>query len=448
MIAVVGGTASGLVAAARLAQRGYDIRVFEAGDGIGGVAGTTETNGDPIEAVPFSLSRPQDERACFLLAELGLATHLEWHAARSGWYVDGTVHPLDAPWEFVALPHLSLGDTARLAALTSGVDVSGLPRTLPNPGAYDEHDAFADVPAERFLRAHASARVYDRFFAPILAARFGSHAPEVSATWVLDHLRAGQETTRFGREIRGYLAGSAARLVDALVETIGPERIHTNARVTEVDAGDAVESITVDRAGESGTETRAVDGVVIATGPARLEGLTGYGCSLPMQTRTCVRVATTTPLTDLYRVTMGDDAPFDELVTHTALVPADRYDGHHQHYLLDGGTAAARDRPTATIERRWLEALGARFPAFDRNDLRTIETTRFRQPVYEAGYRTALAPIDLAADVADDVYYAGIASAPHYPERRLGGAIDAGLACADRLDESDRDHRARRTVRL
>ncbi|WP_265108749.1 FAD-dependent oxidoreductase [Halosolutus halophilus] len=436
MIAVVGGTVSGLAAAASLAQRGYDVRVFEAGDELGGVAGTAATNGDPIEAVPCSLSRPRDERACALLADLGLATHLEWHPTRTGRYVDGTVHPTDAPWEFVALPDLSFGDAARLAALRSGVDVSGFPRTLPNPGAYDEHDAFVDVSAERFLRAHASSRVYDRFFEPLLAARFGSRASEVSAAWVLDHLRAERETTRFGREVRGYLAGSAARLVDALVETIGPEGIHTNARVSAVDVDGAVESIAVDRTGESGTESYAVDAVVIATGPAQLEGLTGYRCSLPMRTRTCVRVSTTTPLTDVYRVTMGADAPFDELVAHTAFVAVDRYDGHHQYYLLDGGRSAARDQSPATIERRWLEALGTCFPAFDRTDLRAVETTRFRQPVYEAGYRTALVPVDLADEVADGVYYAGVASAPHYPERRLGGAIDAGLACADRLDGS------------
>ncbi|MFC4542993.1 FAD-dependent oxidoreductase [Halosolutus amylolyticus] len=448
MIAVVGGTCSGLAAAARLAERGHDVRVVDASDEIGGLARTAVTNGDPIETVPVSLSRPEDDRACDLLADLGLDAGLEWHPTRSGRYVDGTVHPIDAPWEFLALPDLSFGDTARLAALTSGVDGSGLPRSLPERGAYDDHAAFAGVPAREFLHTHASSRVYDRFVEPVLAARFGSHAPDVSAAWVLDHLRADRETTRFGRPIRGYLAGSAARLVDALVETIGPERIHTNARVTEVAVGDAVESITVDRAGESGTETWAVDAVVIATGPAPLAELTGHGCSLPMQTRTCVRVATTTALTDLYRVTMDADAPFDELVAHTALVPADRYDGHHQYYLLDGGTAAARDRSTGAIERRWIEALAERFAAFDPNDLRTVETARFRQPVYEASYRTSLVPIDLADDVADGVYYAGIASAPHYPERRLGGAIDAGVACADRLDGRDRDRRARRQMRL
>lgn len=453
MIAVVGANVSGLTAAARLADQGRDVRVFEASDEIGGLAGTTPTSGDPIEAVPVSFSRPRDGGALSLLADLGLADSVEWHATRTGAYVDGIVHPLDTPWEFFAAPHLSLSDTARLAALTSGIDVRGVPRRRPTFGAYDDREAFLDAPAKRFCQTHASARVYDRFFRPRLEAQFGSHAPRISAAWLLDRLRGEREKTRFGREIRGFLAGGVARFLDALTDAIDPDRIHTNTAVTAIDLKDGtdgteVESATVDRAGELGTERHAVDAVVVATGPDELERLTGYRCSLPMTTRTCVRIATTTPLTDVYRTTIADDYPFDELVAATAPVPADRYVGDHQYFLLDGGRAADRDQSLATVERRWLEAFSASFPAFDRNDLRSIESTRFRQPVYEAGYPSALVPLDLSETVAEGVYYAGIASAPQYPTRRVSGAIDAGVACVDRLSKRDRNRQPRRTVRL
>ena len=56
-------------------------------------------------------------------------------------------------------------------------------------------------------------------------------------------------------------------------------------------------------------------------------------------------------------------------------------------------------------------------------------------PIYERGYLDMVVPYDLAEDVADGVYYAGMASASQYPERSLNGGIVAGYECADRLLE-------------
>jgi hypothetical protein len=40
-------------------------------------------------------------------------------------------------------------------------------------------------------------------------------------------------------------------------------------------------------------------------------------------------------------------------------------------------------------------------------------------------------PYDLSEEVAEGVYYAGMASRAQYPERSLDGGIEAGYACAD-----------------
>ncbi|MFC6835022.1 hypothetical protein [Halomarina ordinaria] len=32
---------------------------------------------------------------------------IEWRVGENAHYVDGAVHPLDAPWELLAYPHLS-----------------------------------------------------------------------------------------------------------------------------------------------------------------------------------------------------------------------------------------------------------------------------------------------------------------------------------------------------
>jgi hypothetical protein len=40
-------------------------------------------------------------------------------------------------------------------------------------------------------------------------------------------------------------------------------------------------------------------------------------------------------------------------------------------------------------------------------------------------------PYDLGEEVAEGVYYAGMASMAQYPERSLNGGVEAGYACAD-----------------
>ena len=47
MIGIVGGGIAGLAAAYRLQERGREVRVFEAGDAVGGLAATYETGGTP-----------------------------------------------------------------------------------------------------------------------------------------------------------------------------------------------------------------------------------------------------------------------------------------------------------------------------------------------------------------------------------------------------------------
>ncbi|QSX00172.1 FAD-dependent oxidoreductase [Haloterrigena alkaliphila] len=450
MIGVVGGTAAGLAAAYGLTERGHDVRVFEPSDRLGGIAATTAadgTGGDPLERVPVSFVRPRDEAAIDLLADLGLADRLEWRPTRTAMYVDGTVHPVDAPWEFLAYPPLSLSDTARLATLQSGIDRRGFTRRRPRFDAYDPA-AYADVPAEAFVREHAGDAVYERFYGPLLAARFGDRASTVSAAWVLEHCRGERERTRFGREYRGQFADSSAVLVDALADAIGRERIVTNARVTALegatgdrdatagDGSDRLESLTVERDGVR--ETYPVDAVVLASATDRHPGLTRFEPPVPVRTRTCVRVSTTaeTPLTDAYRVTMVDDAPFGELVTPTVLGSSERDDGH-RYCLLDGGAAA--DRSSATVERRWLEALATRFARFDRNDLAGIETTRIRQPVPERGTAVGVTtPVAASTGgrttvLADGVYGAGPACQRQFPERSVGAALETGLTCGMRV---------------
>ncbi|PSP53468.1 protoporphyrinogen oxidase, partial [Halobacteriales archaeon QH_3_68_24] len=75
---------------------------------------------------------------------------------------------------------------------------------------------------------------------------------------------------------------------------------------------------------------------------------------------------------------------------------------------------------------------------FDPDSVNWVRTARNPRtaPVYERGYLDMVVPYDLGDEVAEGVYYAGMASRAQYPERSLNGGIEAGYACAGLITTS------------
>ncbi|SHG54924.1 NAD(P)/FAD-dependent oxidoreductase [Halobaculum gomorrense] len=435
MIAIVGGGIAGLAAARRLRANGREVTVYEAGgeDALGGLARTYETGGDDIEQFYHHLSK-SEETIVELAEELGVGDRLEWLVGKNAYYVDGVVHPLDTPWEILAYPHMSVYDKFRLGMLTLEIDVRG---GVPSFDTYDDLAEFEDVPIREFLLEHTSRGVYENFFEPLLDAKFGSRKDDVSAAWLLGRVKFRGERDLLRGEILGYFDGGFAPVIDALVDDVGREHIETNARVTDLDTRDGgVSEIVVRQDGEERTET--VDGVVVATMPNVLEDLTGYACDIDFQGAVCAVVTMDEPLTDTYWLNIGHDAPFGALIEHTNFVPPERYGGDHLLYVAsyvqreDEWLATASD---TAIEDRWLDHVAEMFPEFSRDSVSRFRLARAPRaaPVYERGYLDLVVPYDLAEEVADGLYYAGMASEAQYPERSLNGGVVAGYECADRI---------------
>ncbi len=435
MIAVVGGGYAGLAAAKRLLEAGETVTVYEAAETLGGLAATYETAGDRIEQFYHHLSK-SEQTIVELIEELGLGEQLNWRVGKNAFYVDGRVHPLDTAWQIAAYPHLSLYDKFRLGMLTLGIDVRG---GIPSRDTYASYEAFDDVPVREFILEHTTPGVYRSFFEPLLEAKFGDRLDDVSAAWLLGRIHfRGERDLRRG-EILGYLDGGFGQLTDALIETVGQERIETNTLVTDLHGEDGVDALTVEN--PAGSQHVEVDGVVVATMPHVLEELTGYRNRIDFQGTVCSLLATAEPVTDTYWLNIADEAPFGALIDHTNFVPAERYGGDNLLYIaryvqdLDG---TFWNRSDDEIEDRWLEGLESMFPDFDRTEMHWIKTARRAKtaPVYDVGYRERIVPYDLGDAVAEGVYYAGMASEAQYPERSLNGAIEAGFAAADHLLES------------
>ena len=433
MIGIVGGGFAGLAAAYRLQRAGREVTVFEAADDIGGLAATYETAGDPIERFYHHLSTTE-ETIVELAEALGLGGAIEWQYKSDAFYVDGVIHPMDTLWEIAAYPYLSVYDKFRLGMLTLGIDVRG---GRPSFETYDDFTDFEDVAVEEFLIEHTTRTVYEQFWRPLLEAKFGSRTDDVSAAWLLGRIQFRGDRDLLRGEQLGYVNGSFSRVAEGLAAAVGRDTIRTGARVTDIEmAENTVASLTVTDDGM--TETHDVDAVVIATMPHILTELTGYECAIDFQGTVCAVVSIPEPLTDTYWLNFIDEAPFGVLIEHTNFVPPDRYGGEHLLYL-----ASYIQKPSEPVWRHddegvrqlWLDGLAEMFQSFDPAERHWMKVARNPRtaPIYERGYLDKVVPYHLGTEVADGVYYAGMASRAQYPERSLNGAIEAGFAAADSL---------------
>jgi len=433
MIGVVGGGIAGLAAAYRLQQHGHEVQVFEASDQVGGLAAVYDTAGDPIEKFYHHLSK-SEQTIVELAEELGLGDELEWRIGENAYYVDGIVHPMDKPWEILAYPHLGLYDTFRLGMLTLDVDVRG---GVPKFDTYERLEDFEDVPIKEFVLDHTTENVYESFFEPLLEAKFGERAEDISAAWLLGRIKFRGERDILKGEILGYLDGGFGQLLDALVEAVGRENITTGARVQDLATADgAVDSMTVETADR--TTTHDVDAAVVAAMPTVLEALTGYECEIDFQGTICSVISMDEPLTDTYWLNIADDAPFGALIDHTNFVPSERYGGEHLLYVakyVQHTEDPYWQQDDDEIRETWLAGIEDLFPDFDRESVNWVKTARNPRtaPIYERGYLDMVIPYHLDEEVAEGIYYAGMASRAQYPERSLNGGIVAGHECADRV---------------
>jgi protoporphyrinogen oxidase len=437
MIHVVGGGIAGLAAAYRLQGHGHDVRILEATDQVGGLAAVYDTAGDDVEKFYHHLSK-SEETIVELAEELGLGDRLEWRVGENAYYVDGVVHPLDTPWEILAYPHMSAYDKFRLGMLTLEIDVRG---GWPDVDAYESLRDYEDVPIKQFLLEHTTRGVYENFFEPLLDAKFGERKEDVSAAWLLGRIKFRGERDLLRGEILGYFDGGFRPLLDALVDAVGRDSIELSSPVTALDTdGDAVSAVTY--GGDDGGVTEETDGVVVAAMPNVLEDLTGYACEIDFQGAVCAVVTMDEPLTDTYWLNVAHDAPFGALIEHTNFVPPERYGGQHLLYVasyVQSESEALWQMDDDEVTETWLDHIGEMFPGFDRDAVSSVRVARNPRagPVYERGYLDLVVPYDLGDEVAEGVYYAGMASEAQYPERSLNGGVVAGFECADRLTRAN-----------
>ena len=426
--AVVGAGLTGLVAAHRLASAGWKVTVFERYPEAGGLVASFAVGGERLECFYHHLFTT-DADIVALAAEFGLAGEIEWLPSRMGIYSQGRLWDFGTPVSLLRFGPLSLLDKVRFGAST----------LLLNRTA--DYRKFETVTAREWILAHAGGKAFDAVWGPLLHQKFAERADEVAMVWLWGkvYLRGRSRSTSGMGERLGYMKGSFARLVDALVARLREAGVRLELanpvrRVWRSEDGLEVQARTGVERFDAVLFTAAPGELVKVAGAqlpdayrARLDGLASTAAL-------CVVLELSRSLSPYYWLNIADPAfPFGGLIEHTNYIPRERYGGRHVVYIskylfTDSPLWSARDDDVWAAYRPFLQRVN---PGFD--DSWVLARHHFKaayaQPVIPCNYPSVIPQFETPLP---GLFHACMAQI--YPEDRgQNYAVRAGNRAAEAL---------------
>ena len=392
---VIGGGVAGLAAAYELLRQGREVSLYEAGDRFGGQVRTFEIGGGRIEAFYHHLFR-SDLAIVELIEELGLAGDLDWTPSKVGLATGSRIYPFVGAVDLLRFDRVSLLTRMRL-----GLAALWLRRQS------DWHRYEGQRARDWIVRA-VGQQGYDAVWGPLLRAKFGAHADEVSMVWFWGkiYLRfASRDGGPLAKERLGYLSGSCGRLVDALVDD-------ARAHGATLEADAPIERIVVEDGRAVGVarggEVERAD-LVLATTPSGIfrrllpdlaQLAPEYDALLERvryQWATVLVLALDRPLSEMYWLTMTDeDCPFVAAVEQTNFRSPAEYGGQHVIYLsnyVDPGDPIVDADADAVLDayEPFLRRIN---PDFNRSWVRDrwLFKDRAGQPIVDYRYHESIPP--------------------------------------------------------
>jgi protoporphyrinogen oxidase len=351
-IAIIGAGVTGLVAAYRLGDAGHQCDVYERWPGLGGQAATLDVgHGHLVERYYHHLFMT-DRHIADLYDELGLPDELEWHPSSVAVFTDGRSHPFTSPLDLLRFKPLSIP-----ARLRMGIAILLLQRR------HKSVEPFEDMRARDWIIRAMGREVYETLWGPMLRAKFGPRADDLSMAWLWSKLTLRRQIKgeQAKHELLGYPRSSFEVLYEALQGQIELQKgrvlidrpakqIHsTGGRfAVEYAAPDSFRLGLDPRRFETlGEET--YDAVVVTVPSDIFEQLlapdvaaqltAGYLQqlhSIEYHTALCLLLELDRQFTPFYWTNVADARlPFLGLIEHTNLVDPARYDGRRFLYVAN-----------------------------------------------------------------------------------------------------------------
>ena len=383
--AVIGGGISGLASAWRLARQGVRVTLLEAGEALGGLAGTFAWRDTHLERF-YHCILPSDRALIALIHELGLGGELMWRKTGMGFIYRHRLFPLNTPLDLLRFSPLPFSDRVRMGLMGMRARAQG------------DDPRLDDIAVGTWIRDQVGERAFRTVWAPLLAAKIGDRYTDLPALWLASRMRREKSTER---EVKGCLRGGYRSLIDALEAALrrsGVE-IRTGARVDGIErdgeemalryAGGALERFDLAVA-----TTPLVQFQQLTRGLALEPSLAGL--SLDYQGVVCGVFLLERPLSPWYWLPIVESGVTCQgIVEMSNLLPPARTHGLHLAYLVNyahrGSESYRRsDAETLVRYRRDLERL---FPEAARTIVEAfLFRTPFVEPIWPLGYRRLRPP--------------------------------------------------------
>ena len=300
-IAIVGGGISGLALAYFLLKKSHQVSLFEEKKELGGLIDTFPLAAGQLEKF-YHHFFAQDESAIRLIAELGIKDKLFWSYPRMGLLVQEKIYPFTTPLDLLRFKALTFSERLSLGLFSLKI------------GKDDNWQALDSMTAKEWLVKKLGHKIYHLIWEPMLRAKFGKHAEEISAAWMWDRIRARGKTRGFfgSREKLGYIRGSYRILVDKLAKNI----INAGAKIN---LGNRIDSVPLD-----GFDLT----IVTCAHPSLSRYLPQYLGNI------CLVLKLKRSLSPMYWINITDPAlPFCALIEHTNAFEDALYGGYKIVYL-------------------------------------------------------------------------------------------------------------------
>lgn len=393
-VAIIGAGFTGLTAALRLLQTGYDVTIYERSDVAGGLAAGFTVQGQALEKAYHHLFA-SDNSILELAEELNVP--INWYKSSVGLYWD-KLYPFNGALDLIKFSPIPFRERVAQGLINLVL-------------TYDSNwKKFENVPALEWLKKYGGEKAYSVIWEPLFRGKFHDYADKISMAWLWAriHTRASSRKSLLSSEYLGYPEGGFNSLVTELttqIEKLGGT-FYYDTEIHEINRNTGIFTI-VSKSKEDGDYYlfKVYDSVV-ATIPSHIFNRISQKLSFTDIYRTqlesvkyldatCLILVAEQSLSNYYWHNINkENSPFLAFIQHTNLVPVELYNGFHIYYLSkyhmkDSWESNATDEE---ISKKWELELIKLFPEFDTTKIVSRHLFRFSdaQHVVDTYYKSRI----------------------------------------------------------
>ncbi|MHB9031430.1 MAG: NAD(P)/FAD-dependent oxidoreductase [Anaerolineae bacterium] len=425
-VAIVGGGITGMSAADTLSAHGVEVTIFEQADSLGGLAGSFLVNGIRLERFYHHLFT-SDTAMVELIRRLGLGDEFEWLPTNNSYYA-GRTYRLSTPFDLLRFTRINLFERIRLGML------------YLRSASLGDWQPLEAMTARDWLVREVGEHVYTAVWEPLIRAKFGTYADQISAVWIWNKLKLRGSSRGKGQEERlGYLRGGFGQALEAWEQELRARGVRVELQ-TPVEKIQAANGRVVGLINRLGSEI--FDQVLVTTAPEILARLApdlpdGYRQRLnriAYLANVCLVMEVDRQLSDTYWLNVGvQEMPFTGIIEHTNMQDPERYGGAHLAYIsryLAPEEPAYRKSADELLDE-YLPHLQRIYQGFERSWVRQAWAwrERYTQPVIGLHYSQLLPPPETPIT---NLWLASMAQV--YPQDRgMNYAVISGRAAGERI---------------